>query len=287
MSLGNSLVVGLLRSPFHRVLSGSTDAIRYVGRRSGRTVVTPTQFARSADGIVIMAGHPTTKAWWRNFRQGHDLEVLLDGTWVPMRGVARVGAEDPGATAPLLDTYLTRFPRVARTLPADPEARVRSVVLVDCHPAAPGDGPRRGGDPAGRQVPGAPPEDPTAPAAGPSHEAGHRCRNQPAPPWAVYEALVRPHRDASRPWLLLLDDEVEPRVLESDGPHSVTWSSIWVKRPDALLRFDLTPGASGQGTDLCWTLTVEEPLPDAALLGHLRKRVNELVNANLRYAFGQ
>jgi hypothetical protein len=33
-------------------------------------------------------------------------------------------------------------------------------------------------------------------------------------------------------------------------------------------------------------LTVAEPVPDAALTGHLRRRVNELINGNLRYSFG-
>ncbi|MEV4544807.1 hypothetical protein [Micromonospora echinaurantiaca] len=30
-----------------------------------------------------------------------------------------------------------------------------------------------------------------------------------------------------------------------------------------------------------------EPLPDQSLLGHLRKRMNQLVNGNLRRTFGQ
>jgi hypothetical protein len=30
-----------------------------------------------------------------------------------------------------------------------------------------------------------------------------------------------------------------------------------------------------------------EPMPDASLLGHLRRRLNTLINANLRYTFGQ
>jgi hypothetical protein len=30
-----------------------------------------------------------------------------------------------------------------------------------------------------------------------------------------------------------------------------------------------------------------EPVPDQALTGHLRKRMNELINANLRYTYGQ
>lgn len=38
---------------------------------------------------------------------------------------------------------------------------------------------------------------------------------------------------------------------------------------------------------LHWKLLVAEPLPDASLRGHLRKRINELINGNLRRAFGQ
>ncbi len=133
MTVANRFVVGLLGSPLHRALSGSTDAIRYVGRRSGATFTAPTQYARLPDGVVVMVGRPADKQWWRNFRQERDLDVLLDRRWVPMRGVARVGAEDPDGTAPLLETYLRRFPKVARTLPDDPAERLAAAVLVECH----------------------------------------------------------------------------------------------------------------------------------------------------------
>lgn len=58
-----------------------------------------------------------------------------------------------------------------------------------------------------------------------------------------------------------------------------------MKRPDAVIRFDLTAD-SGCGTNLRWTLFLDDPLPDAGLMGHLRKRMNQLINANLRYSFG-
>jgi hypothetical protein len=48
-----------------------------------------------------------------------------------------------------------------------------------------------------------------------------------------------------------------------------------------------SPDATGQGTDLCWTLLVDDPEPDGRTIGHMRKRVDELINANLRYSFGQ
>jgi len=114
-------------------------------------------------------------------------------------------------------------------------------------------------------------------------EVGRRRRNQPAPPAAVFDALAGP----ARGWLVLLDDEVEPRVLGADAPHSLSWSSLWTKRPEAIVRFELPHDESGQGTDLGWTLLVGEPAPEATWIGHARKRLNQLINADLRYTFGQ
>jgi len=53
----------------------------------------------------------------------------------------------------------------------------------------------------------------------------------------VFEALTVVDRNPSRPWLELLDDEQWPTVLRAD-------------------------------------LRVDEPVPDDALIGHLRKRLN-------------
>lgn len=98
-------------------------------------------------------------------------------------------------------------------------------------------------------------------------EVGRSRRSQPPPPHIVFEALVAPDREASRPNLII-------------------WSSLWTTRLDARVRFDLSSDGR-QGTDLRWTLLVDEPRPAPALLGHLRKRLKQLINANLRYTFGQ
>ena len=118
-------------------------------------------------------------------------------------------------------------------------------------------------------------------------EVGARRRNQPAPPHVLHEALTEPDRDPARPWLLLLDDERRPDLVEADEPNLVVWSSLWNKRPDARIRFELPRDGSGYGTDLRWVLLVEEPPPDAALVGHMRRRIDELINANLRYTLGR
>jgi deazaflavin-dependent oxidoreductase (nitroreductase family) len=136
MGIANGIVAGLLRSPLHRVLSGSTDLIRYTGRRSGRQFVTPTQYAQRGDDLIILVGRPESKAWWRNFRTDGDIDVLVRGRWVPMTAKAVIGSEDPTAVAPLLDAYVTRFPRAARMLGgADTAAGAGQAVVVWCRPA--------------------------------------------------------------------------------------------------------------------------------------------------------
>jgi hypothetical protein len=117
-------------------------------------------------------------------------------------------------------------------------------------------------------------------------EVGTRQKNQPPPPHVVCEALTQPDRDPNRRWLLLLSDEQRPEVLSAEEPHIVIWSSLWPRCPDAQVRFDLHDDAEGSGTDLRWTLSVEEPAPSASLIGHMCKRLNVLINAELRYSFG-
>lgn len=135
MGLLNSMVGAILRSPAHRLLSGSSDLLAYDGRRSGRRIVLPTQYARSGDDLVILVGRPETKRWWRNFEEPHDLDVLLAGEWHPMTGQVVRGADDPGAAAPLLTAYLDRFPKAAKVLgDGTDDDRLDRVVVVRCRP---------------------------------------------------------------------------------------------------------------------------------------------------------
>jgi hypothetical protein len=119
-----------------------------------------------------------------------------------------------------------------------------------------------------------------------SLELGSRKRPQPAPPRVVFEALTRPHRDGGRPWLDLADGELEPTVLEADEPHRLVWSTLWPDRPNDRIEFEIAE--AGGGSDLRWTLLTpdREPPPDA-VLGRMRYRLNHLINADLRYSFGQ
>jgi hypothetical protein len=62
-------------------------------------------------------------------------------------------------------------------------------------------------------------------------ELGSRMRTQPAPVGVVWRSLMRPRDPAARQWLDLLDDEEDPRILDSVEPVLVVWSSLWPDRP--------------------------------------------------------
>jgi deazaflavin-dependent oxidoreductase (nitroreductase family) len=135
VAVGNRIVGAVLRSPAHRLLSGTTDLVRYTGRRSGRTIETPTQYVAVGDGLVIVVAHPATKTWWRNFVVDGPIEVLVAGTWRPMTARVVRGADDPASAGRLLDAYLARFPRAGRALAgATREEQVEAAVLVWCTP---------------------------------------------------------------------------------------------------------------------------------------------------------
>ena len=81
-------------------------------------------------------------------------------------------------------------------------------------------------------------------------------------------------------------DEKRPDIVRAEPPSTLVWSSLWTKRADAIVEIDL-PADSGGGTNFRWTLYVEDPAPDRALTGHRCKRLNQLLNRDLRYSFGQ
>ena len=135
MSFANACVSALLRSPLHRLLSGSTDLIRYRGRRTGREITMPTQYAECGSDVVILVARPDTKNWWKNFHTEREVDLLIRGRWSPMNARAVVGADDAAEIGALLDAYLTRFPRAQRALGGGaPDVRANRAVVIRCRP---------------------------------------------------------------------------------------------------------------------------------------------------------
>jgi hypothetical protein len=68
VGLVNKMFVGLIDAPLiGQVVRRGMINIRYVGRRSGKTIETPIGYRRTDDGIVINVMSPDNKTWWRNF----------------------------------------------------------------------------------------------------------------------------------------------------------------------------------------------------------------------------
>ena len=107
----NRLLLRLLGSGLSPLLNGKLCALRYPAARRPAPVVFPVQYARSGAEILVVAGNPDGKRWWRHFRDGHHADVLLDGRWTPAEGRVLAGAERAAAT----ETYRSRFPRVLLT----------------------------------------------------------------------------------------------------------------------------------------------------------------------------
>jgi hypothetical protein len=78
----NAAAVALLDAPvLGRIVGRGLVKIRYVGRRTGKTVELPVGYRRSGSDIVIGVMAPDSKSWWRNFLgDGGPITVLgLDG----------------------------------------------------------------------------------------------------------------------------------------------------------------------------------------------------------------
>lgn len=75
--LYNPLVRWLLRSPLHRLLSGSTLLLTYTGRHSGMAYSVPVNYVRDGETLLLVGGRD--HAWWRSLRAGVSVTVRLQG----------------------------------------------------------------------------------------------------------------------------------------------------------------------------------------------------------------
>jgi deazaflavin-dependent oxidoreductase (nitroreductase family) len=109
--LVNPVVRILLRSPAHCVLSRSVLLLAYTGRRSGVRRELPAMYAELGDRLVVVAGQPDSKTWWRNFLGGaQPVTVTVAGR----RGScqAQLLAPRTAGHRQALDAYRERYPRL-------------------------------------------------------------------------------------------------------------------------------------------------------------------------------
>lgn len=112
--IGNPFVRAVLRSRFHRLLSGSLLLLTVHGRHTGRAYTFPVQFVQDGASLYVVPGDHRHKNWWRNLMMPSPVEVRLRGA--RRRGTAQACfAEDvPDIVTTGMRRYLEKFRSVAR-----------------------------------------------------------------------------------------------------------------------------------------------------------------------------
>lgn len=84
-ALGNAVPLLVLRSPLHGLLSRNALVITFTGRRTRRRYDVPVTYSRDGDGYMVATGG----AWWRNLRDGREVEMLVRGRRVRARATVQ------------------------------------------------------------------------------------------------------------------------------------------------------------------------------------------------------
>ncbi len=104
----NPIMMWLLRSPLHGMLSGNTMIITYTGRKSGKVFSTPVNYVR--DGEALWTVSYRGRTWWRNLS---DSPVTLRIQGKDVTGVAKA-ITDQREVADCLMVYLRKAPQIAK-----------------------------------------------------------------------------------------------------------------------------------------------------------------------------
>jgi len=107
----------ILRSPLHVIMSASTMLITVTGRKTGRPITTPINYASDLDGVWVISKRDRT--WWRNLRDGAQVTLQLRGQKVI--GFAEL-ILDPERVVVQLPPYIQQLPYSARSLGIKMEA---------------------------------------------------------------------------------------------------------------------------------------------------------------------
>jgi deazaflavin-dependent oxidoreductase (nitroreductase family) len=132
----NPMMVWLLKSPLHGMISRGVMLVSVTGRKCGKMISTPTNYLR--DGTTLWVISWRDRKWWRNLRGGAKVRVLLAGRSVEGRGQV---IEDEVAVAHSLFDYYRRVPQYAKyvkigmdtaglPISADCERVASSIVMV-------------------------------------------------------------------------------------------------------------------------------------------------------------
>jgi len=107
----NPIMIWLLRSPLHRLVSRSTMLVTYQGRISGRQITLPVNYVRYGEQVLVLSVRK--RAWWRNFRTASTAVLRLQGRDLPVQGAV---VEDETELLAGLAVFFKGMPQAARFL---------------------------------------------------------------------------------------------------------------------------------------------------------------------------
>ena len=113
----NPLIAGLLRSPFHFLLSPGLALLTITGRHSGRRYSIPVGYQRDGDDLVVMVSEARRKQWWRNYYEPGPVSVRLRGE--DRTGRAELVAPGSDAFREIAEQTLQRVPYMRRVFRVD------------------------------------------------------------------------------------------------------------------------------------------------------------------------
>jgi len=126
----NPMMIWLLKSPLHGMISRGVMLVTVTGCKSGRTISIPTNYLRDGNTLCVISWRERT--WWKNLRGGANVWVLLSGHSMEGRGQV---IEEEKAVAQRLFEYYRKVPKVAKYVQIDLDA-AGLPLSEDCERAA-------------------------------------------------------------------------------------------------------------------------------------------------------
>lgn len=108
--LMNPPMMALLRSRFHKMISGSIHIVTFTGRKTGKVYSTPVSYIQEGDRLTFSTNGENI--WWRNLVGGAKVTLTLRGEELPATTEVVYG-EGPETEAALTD-FFTKMPRDAK-----------------------------------------------------------------------------------------------------------------------------------------------------------------------------
>ncbi len=107
-SILNPIMQLILRSPFHKMVSGQIMIISFKGAKSGKAYSTPVSYSRDNGNVYVF----THSKWWKNFRNGGEVKLRLAGQDVT--GTATAISDDQERKTTALYQHIKAVPNDAR-----------------------------------------------------------------------------------------------------------------------------------------------------------------------------